>query len=76
MRIKALKTFVSGRYDASRDEIIEVQDNIGQRLVNAGIAEALSASQTAEKPVAGKVTAKATKKASTAKSGAKTNQKK
>lgn len=76
MRIKALKTFVSGRYDASRDEIIEVPDRTGQKLVNAGIAEALSAPQTAEKPAADKVPAKATKRASTAKSGAKTSPKK
>ena len=76
MRIKALKTFVSGRYEASRDEIIEVPDKTGQKLVNAGIAETLSASETAEKPAADKVTARATKKASTAKSGAKTSPKK
>lgn len=73
MRIKALKTFVSGRYDASRGDILEVPDKPGQKLVKIGFAEALSAPETVEKPAADKVTAKTSKKASTAKSGAKTS---
>lgn len=76
MRIKALKTFVSGRYDASRGDVLEVPDKTGQKLVKIGFAEALSAPETAEKPAADKVTAKAPKKASTAKSGAKTSPRK
>lgn len=76
MRIKALKTFVSGRYDASRGDVLDVPDKPGQKLVKIGFAEALSAPETAEKPAADKVTVKTTKKASTAKSGAKTSPKK
>lgn len=76
MRIKALKTFVSGRYDASRGDVLDVPDKTGQKLVKIGFAEALSAPETAEKPAADKVTAKTTKKASTAKSGVKTSPKK
>ncbi len=39
MRIKALKTFVSGQYGAERGASIEVPDKTGQMLIDAGIAE-------------------------------------
>ena len=39
MKVKALKPFVSGRYEADADETVEVDEKTSAVLIKAGIAE-------------------------------------
>lgn len=71
MKIKALKTFVSGRFNAGRGEVLEVPDKTGQKLVSIGFAEVVKASEKTEAPAADKEPAAPKKKDSAGKSGAK-----
>ena len=41
MKIKALKTFVFGRFDANRGEALDVPDDAGKKLVEIGFAESV-----------------------------------
>lgn len=72
MKIKALKTFVSGRY-VSRDEVVDYPDKTGQKLVRLGFAEPVVDAEQAKAPAADKEPAAPKKKASAGKSGAKTS---
>ena len=71
MKIKALKTFVFGRFDANRGEALDVPDDAGKKLVEIGFAEVVKASEKTEAPAADKEPAAPKKKASAGKSGAK-----
>lgn len=39
MKIKALKTFISGSFSASKGETIEVPDKTAKELIHVGFAE-------------------------------------
>lgn len=41
MKIKALKTFVFGRFEANRGEALDVPDDAGKKLVEIGFAESV-----------------------------------
>lgn len=76
MKIKALKTFVSGCYDASRGEVLEVPADVGHKLITLGFAEIKNDKGWFKAPAADKVLTPTSKKEGTGKSGAKTSTKK
>lgn len=51
MKIKALKTFVSGRFSASRGEVLDVPGYTGQKLVAIGLAESQETPEDDNEPV-------------------------
>ena len=73
MKIKALKTFVFGRFDANRGEALDVTDDAGKKLVEIGFAESVedtvenkeeSTEESNKEPVAPKKAGKAGTKTS------------
>lgn len=73
MKIKALKTFVFGRFDANRGEALDVPDDAGKKLVEIGFAESVedtvenkeeSTEESNKEPVAPKKAGKAGTKTS------------
>lgn len=76
MKIKALKTFVSGCYDACHGEVLEVPADVGHKLIALGFAEVKNEKGWFKSPAADKVLTPANKKAGTGKSGDKTIPKK
>ena len=69
MKIKALKTFVFGRFDANRGEALDVPDDAGKKLVEIGFAESVedtgeNREESNKEPVAPKKAGKAGTKTS------------
>ena len=69
MKIKALKTFVFGRFDANRGEALDVPDDAGKKLVEIGFAESVedtveNKEESNKEPVAPKKAGKAGTKTS------------
>lgn len=76
MKIKALKTFVSGCYDASQGEVLEVPTDVGHKLIALGFAEIKNEKGWFKATAADKVPTHSSKKEGTGKYGAKTSPKK
>lgn len=85
MKVKVLKSFVSGRVSGEKGQLIDVPEARASKLVKAGIVEAtnekgnsapLTASQTAETAPEDKIPAEKKTTAKSAKSGGKSTGKK